>query len=335
MAALGEVRQVLRFVADFSRKEDVEIQGHVEAMQALFDLTYAELEQKLKALLRIKVEKQGAEGISNEALKDTIFKFKVIDFVMKFYELISITKLPFREYVQKDLSREMFRDSLDFSLLDEFDAWLAAREAPPGAASKREPVDSEDSAGLLQAPSQLQTTRRLVAEETVRIDRRTLLNPAFAQLDVLLMTQERPADALELDLPLPLVISLLFECAICKDPEPRGSAQVKESLLARGRLLNSRSSKKGAFRSHKTFLKGSRSLSSGKKPSPFKFQTEITSFFDKKTAAFGGPLPASKADIKAKFQASIISKKEVFNSFLSQLTHKISKQPGKGAPLVD
>lgn len=341
LAELKQVRDMLRFISDFCKKEDVEIQDKIDLMQKVFDLEYSALEQRLKTLLSLEIEKEKNGSISNVVLKDTILKFKAVDFVMKFYELVSITKIPFREYVDKDLSRDMFTDSVDFGVIAEFDDWLKALDQGPKSEKapelaeiksteaqmnfnpKSEDKDSQKPSTPASRPETLDTRRKQVAHETIRIDRRTLLNPEFSQVDVLMRVSDCAPNESELGIQKPLIITFLFECGIGGGAE---ESFVRESVLIRNKILNSRSSKKANFRSHKALLKGSRSLSSGKKPSPFKFQTEITSFFEKKNFKWSNKKKMlDKVTLEPALKSQIAKKKQLFNSLLTQMAKKPPK----------
>ena len=279
---------ILKFIQDFSEKKDIDIQPVIDQMQEKFDLKYADLEIQLKKLLCIEVDKEASSSISNNLLKDTVFKFKVIDFVMKFYELLSFTKIKFKQYVEKDLSREMFLDSLDFRILKEFDEWMKNDQKSStnslGELNKLQIEDtlvnkSEDQKhkSSESTSTKINIKRELVVTETVWIDQKTLLNPSFNQVDLLMLVKDQKSDQLDLDIKEPLILSFLFKCSVVKDSTVVN--YVKESNLLRSRVLNTQSSKKNKFKSHKNLKKLSKSLSSGKKPSPFKFQTNISNYF--------------------------------------------------------
>lgn len=341
LAELKQVANILDFVADFCKKEDVEIQDKIDHMQENFDLEYAELERKMKKLLSLEIEKEKSGNICNEVLKEKILKFKAIDFVMKFYELVSITKIGFREYVEKDLSRDMFTDSIDLSIVAEFRDWLCLLEKPSKSENSLELPENKDTSSEQRLkpnksenkspegsssnpPETVEIRRKLIAQENIFIDRKTLLNPKFSQVDVLMQVKEKKPEELEMDIREPLIISLLFECAFCG--EEKGGNEVKESLIMRSKILNSRSSKKANFRSHKALLKGSRSLSSGKKPSPFKFQTEITGFFEKKSFKWSAKQKIlDQVSLDSNKKAQIVKKKQLFNSLLTQMAQKPQK----------
>jgi hypothetical protein len=277
----------LKFIQNFSEKKDVDIQSEMEKMQQMFDLKYGDLETKLKKLMYIEVDKETSSSISNNLLKDTVFKFKVIDFIMKFYELLSLTKIKFQQYVEKDLSREMFLDSLDFQILKEFDDWMKNEEKNSSNSSQKFD-NSKDEDKLVNksnqdndsASSRINLERELVVTESVWIDHKTLLNPLLNQVDLVLSVKDKRPDQLMMDIQEPLILSFLFQCTVVKESQMVN--QVKEATLLRSRILNTQSSKKNKFKSHKNLKKLSKSLSSGKKPSPFKFQTNISNYFSKK-----------------------------------------------------
>jgi hypothetical protein len=293
---LLEIQNILKFIQNFSKKQDVDIQSDIDKMQELFDMKYNELEEKLKKLLSIEVNKESSSNISNNLLKDTVFKFKVVDFIMKFYELLSLTKIKFSQYTEKNLSREMFLDSMNFQILDEYKEWLQSLEKESKSMDSVENMNqledhlSQTKSGNQEndikdksnetSNSEIEVKKELIATENVLIDRDTLLNPKFNQIDILIMVKELNEENLMLDLNEPLILSLTFNCSIFKDAKIINFA--KESNLLKNKILNSKSSKKNKFRSHKNLTKISKSLSSGKKPSPFKFQTDITHHFKKK-----------------------------------------------------
>lgn len=301
------------------------------------------MEQKLKTFLNINVGKNKSANSSNNLLTDTIFKYRVIDFVMKFYELLSLTKVGFKVYVEKDLARDMFKDSLDFKVKDEFAKWMQGTEKGSegeksnlnsllDVKSKEEkgiqelkPNQSADNSNkeseVREEDKKYVVIKELVATEKVQILPKYLLDSNSNQVDVLLTLKQNEPDQLYGSIKEPLIISFTFNCSIFKAAKFCNFA--KESTFLKKKILNSKSSKKEKFRSRKSFKKFTRSLSSDKKPSPFKFQTNIKNYFkQKKFSGTKKKIFIKKLKMKKKDDdPMVVSTPQVLSTFMTPVVH--------------
>jgi hypothetical protein len=250
--------------------------------------------------------------------------------------------MKFEQYVEKDLSREMFCDSLDLKIIKEFDTWMQAScdnnskstedslmdvkqdENEIVKETKTDKSDNTDNEELTQKEkheaSKYIIQKRLVSEEKVLIDTKTMLNSNFNQIDIVMKVKEHDAEELFESIKDPLIISLTFKCEIFKSAKNVNYA--KESSFLKTKILNSKSSKKEKFCSRKSFKKFMRSLSSDEKPAPFKFQSNITNFFNvKKLSGKKKKMFIKKEKIGEGDDAMKVVTPQVLSSFMTPVVH--------------
>ena len=300
-----ELESLFMAMISFLRNKTQEFSGENIKGQIIkkIGLPYNLFEKSIRKLLALnnKIETVDPEKKPNEL---SLKKYQCLDVLMKMFEQISIRRKEFKDFIELSktgehgpISKEFENAEEDFlklkSLLkitfeDEDEDSLSEIEIIQDklievkSQNKNESFGEANLSGATSVIDNFQVDKVSLGKELVIIKPYNILRKDSNQIDVVFdMNALDNLEGTHLSLNdseeiHPLIISLVFNTGSFTDDS---TEFIREIRLANKNPNWSVSSKKNKLLSHKKSQKFYRSLSSDKKPSPFKLQSTITNFF--------------------------------------------------------